>query len=978
MEHNRTAGTVSVAGAARLLGVHPNTVRAWSEQGRLPFVRINQRGDRRYRVSALEAFLDRDSSDTPTADPPRSTRHGTALPGGGSDGGPWTGAPRPADARLADADPRIATADELVAGIAATLDLEIIGHALVDRVMAHFHADRGAVFLREPDGDVIAHAARGLSRRYLAAVEARAPSSPARTAIDGGRVVVVSRRGPGAPGDDQQQRLARAEGFESVTIAPLAADGEVLGAIAIYYDRPRVHHADELETLRLVGLRVGGPIRIARDYARMATWAAQLRSIQQLGIRLSRLGTIREVGTAIATELQELIDYHNVRVYRLVDRVHLVPVSMRGRVGDYVDETAEQLGTTIGHGLTGWVAEHRQALLVHDAARDPRAETIPGTEPGLDESMLLAPMILDDEVLGVLVLSKLGLRQFTEDDLRLLEIYASLAAQAMANVDATERLRDQYAQMARWAAQLRSIQQLGVRLSRLSTVREIGLAIATELRQLIDYHNVRVYRLLPSGELVAVAVRGQVGEYVDETPEQLRVRIGQGITGWVAQHATAQRVDDAAHDPRVLTIPGTDADLEESMLVAPMIYEDEVLGVLVLAKLGLRQFSQDDLRLLEIYASFAAHAMASADATERLRAQSAALAHQLRSQQVLLQITGSILTTLDPRRVLDQIAQGLAALVRHDSLAIAELDASNGTLRTLVAVGAGADRLAPEALRGDRGLAAWVMQHDEPQLIRDGRSDPRVRAPEGTEPFERSVIAVPLRGRSGPTGVLALERLGAVDRFSEDEFELVKLFAAQVSIALQNAEEHRVVEVRAETDALTGLQNKGTFDQDLAHAVARGEPFSLLMVDLDDFKAVNDARGHQAGDDLLRRIAGWLRGSVRDSDTVSRYGGDEFALILPGTDAGGARTVAEKVRTAIAAAGNADGSRGVSCSIGIATFPEDGASQDSVLLAADRACYASKRSGRGRISTAQDGLALAAEFRLTTPTPVDEPVELAS
>ena len=964
MERNGTPGTVSVAGAARLLGVHPNTVRAWSEQGRLPFVRINERGDRRYRVSALEAFLDDDAA-TPAAGPGWGARHGAA---------PWrTGV----DGRAPVTDPRTTSADDLVAGIGATLDLEVIGRALVDRVMAHFHADRGAVFLREPDGGVVAHVTRGLSRRYLAAVEARALSSPTRTAIDAGRVLAVPRWGLGESHDDEQRQLARSEGFESVVITPLAADGEVLGSLAIYHDRPRTYSADELETLRLVGLRAGGPIRIARDYARMATWAAQLRSIQQLGVRLSRLGTIREVGAAIATELQELIDYHNVRVYRLADRVHLVPVSMRGRVGEYVDETTEQLGTTIGHGLTGWVAEHRQALLVHDAASDPRAETIPGTEPGLDESMLLAPMILDDEVLGVLVLSKLGLRQFTEDDLRLLEIYASLAAQAMANVDATERLRDQYAQMARWAAQLRSIQQLGVRLSRLNTVREIGIAIATELRELIDYHNVRVYRLLPNGDLVAVAMRGQVGEYVDETPDQLRVRVGQGITGWVAQHATAQRVDDAAHDPRVLTIPGTDADLEESMLVAPMVYEDEVLGVLVLAKLGLRQFSQDDLRLLEIYASFAAHAMASADATERLREQSAALAHQLRSQQVLLQITESILTTLDPRRVLDQIAEGLAALVRHDSLAIAELDAGTGNLRTLVAAGVSADSRDPEALSGDRGLAAWVMRHDEPQLVRDARSDPRVPAAEGTEPSERSVIAVPLRGRAGPTGVLVLERRGAVDRFSEDEFELVKLFAAQVSIALQNAEEHRAVEVRAETDALTTLHNKGTFDRHLAQAVAHGEAFSLLMVDLDDFKAVNDARGHQAGDGLLRRIAGRLRGSIRETDAVFRYGGDEFALILPGTDGRGAHAVAEKVRMGIEAAGNADGSRGVSCSIGIATFPDDGADQDSVLLAADRACYASKRSGRGRISTSQDGLELAAEFRLTTPTPVDEPVEQA-
>ena len=104
------------------------------------------------------------------------------------------------------------------------------------------------------------------------------------------------------------------------------------------------------------------------------------------------------------------------------------------------------------------------------------------------------------------------------------------------------------------------------------------------------------------------------------------------------------------------------------------------------------------------------------------------------------------------------------------------------------------------------------------------------------------MICVPLRGRDGATGVLTLERLGLEQRYSEEEFELVQLFAAQVSIALQNAEVHRAVEIRAQTDDLTGLLNHGTF-QALARAATRSrlEPFSLIMLDLDDFKGVNDA-----------------------------------------------------------------------------------------------------------------------------------------
>src|SRR5437899_8742309 len=171
----------------------------------------------------------------------------------------------------------------------------------------------------------------------------------------------------------------------------------------------------------------------------------------------------------------------------------------------------------------------------------------------------------------------------------------------------------------------------------------------------------------------------------------MRIKVGHSITGWAAANKPAQNLPDAASDPRASTIPGTEEDLAESMLLAPMVFEDQVLGVLVLSKLGLHQFTDDDLRLLVIYASFAAQAMANADATERLEAQSMALERQVRSQRELLQITESILSTLDSRRVLELIADRLGALVRYDNISIEVLDRASGMLRPLTAKGVHAD-----------------------------------------------------------------------------------------------------------------------------------------------------------------------------------------------------------------------------------------------------------------------------------------------
>jgi diguanylate cyclase (GGDEF)-like protein len=272
-------------------------------------------------------------------------------------------------------------------------------------------------------------------------------------------------------------------------------------------------------------------------------------------------------------------------------------------------------------------------------------------------------------------------------------------------------------------------------------------------------------------------------------------------------------------------------------------------------------------------------------------------------------------------------------------------------------------------------LARWVVESRDALLISDERADPRLRGFHH-RPRAASLIAVPLQGRNRARGALILERLGRDNRFTEAEFELVQLFAGQVSIALRNAEIHRAVQIQAATDVLTGLLNHRTFQDRLAELVAAGGPFGLIMLDLDLFKHVNDARGHQAGDRLLADIARALEGASRTADSVFRYGGDEFTVILPGADADGARTVARRLLAAIRVLGRPGGpwagpGPAISASLGVASFPADADTAAGMLLAADRACQVAKRAGRARVSTTAEGLRLAAEFVLKEPTPVD-------
>ena len=306
---------------------------------------------------------------------------------------------------------------------------------------------------------------------------------------------------------------------------------------------------------------------------------------------------------------------------------------------------------------------------------------------------------------------------------------AARRTRAAAAGDAGAAQRALEDQLAVWGEQLRSIQKLGTRLGRLTTVSEIGQAICTELRQLIDYHNVRVYRV-HGADAIPVAWRGELGEYIGEFGEQLRVKVGQGITGWVAEHGIAEYLPDAAHDPRVETIPDTEPDLDESMILAPMRFDDRIIGVIVLSKLGLDQFIRDDLRYLEIYASMAAQAMANADTTELLRAQSELLARQLAAQRELMRATESILSTLDPRAVIEEIAERIGGLVHVDMLALTVREPTTGTLQTLFSRGDDPDVLPSESHPDTRAISDWVVRHAATLRLQADVAPPRHMQPD--------------------------------------------------------------------------------------------------------------------------------------------------------------------------------------------------------------------------------------------------------
>jgi diguanylate cyclase (GGDEF)-like protein len=187
-----------------------------------------------------------------------------------------------------------------------------------------------------------------------------------------------------------------------------------------------------------------------------------------------------------------------------------------------------------------------------------------------------------------------------------------------------------------------------------------------------------------------------------------------------------------------------------------------------------------------------------------------------------------------------------------------------------------------------------------------------------------------------------------------DEMSLLRTMTNQTAAALENAHLVRQLRDAAETDLVTGVYShrhlQDRMRQESARAARTRSPMAVLMLDLDGFKGINDRFGHQSGDRVLRAIAGCLRASVRTSDVVARYGGDEFVVLMPDTTPEESRVVATRAAEAVVALMHpmTDGTAvQVGCSIGLAHHPTDGRSGKALLRAADAAMYAQKRSKGG-------------------------------
>ena len=318
----------------------------------------------------------------------------------------------------------------------------------------------------------------------------------------------------------------------------------------------------------------------------------------------------------------------------------------------------------------------------------------------------------------------------------------------------------------------------------------------------------------------------------------------------------------------------------------------------------------------------------------------------------LAEIFHDVLSEQSLGALLERIADALAALIPYEDVNIYEADEAKRELRAVLARGEWVDEIMSESFSFGEGITGWAVEHREAVLANQAHLDPRVRFVPGTPIEPEALIAVPLIARGQLKGTLNIYRVGEEAAFTDEEFLLAKRFGDAAALAIDNAHIRARLEHQAETDALTGLYNHRSFHdrlrQELLRASAAHETVAVVMLDLDDFKKVNDVYGHGIGDHLLQRVADVLRATVRGTDVVCRVGGEEFAVILPAGDVHSASALAERIGAELGTL-EAEAVGKLTVSTGIAIGPENAANPRELVACAEAAMMTAKTRGKGLV-----------------------------
>lgn len=487
------------------------------------------------------------------------------------------------------------------------------------------------------------------------------------------------------------------------------------------------------------------------------------------------------------------------------------------------------------------------------------------------------------------------------------------------------------------------------RLAR-SGVEEIHLSILFALRLLRETLGLHTAMLLwenDAGTHLRISELASEASNLSEGP----FLVGDGIFG--AAISQRSKVSIAGLKPSYKLPYYVGPCPVRAVLALPVLEHGSLRGVLVVDRAEDRAFSEREQALVEEASRYAVRTIQNERVFAQLERAKVEQGKLYRAAEAL----GAATTEAD---VVDAGVRSAREIAAVDFAAVTLFDEVSKAHEIRAVSGEGAGDLAGQRFRHNAGLVSMVLQNRHPLPYRGEYDEKRqvVFTKKLAPPPMPSLVVLPLSVHDRPLGTLVLgsRRRGA---FNDTVRSTLEVLASHMAVSLSNARMVQRLEELATMDGLTGLLNKRAMLEEAAQKITAAKRFgrklSVLVTDIDHFKKVNDTYGHDAGDVIIKGLGDILRRAKRTTDAVARFGGEEFVVICEETDARGAMLLAERVREELAkttfhvkASGGVPAGVNVTCSIGVATFPDAGGGWDELFKAADEALYVSKRSGRNQ------------------------------